>query len=83
MNAILIVFIGNFSQLLSPITQKQVYLDPGSGSFIIQVLVASAAGIFFVFRNSIRNFFRKVTGRIPETKDEILEDLDLEDDAEE
>jgi hypothetical protein len=32
------------------------YLDPGTGSFILQMLIASLIGIFFFFKN----FWRKV-----------------------
>jgi len=38
------------------------YLDPGSGSFILQVLVASLVGIGFVLRgywSKVKNLFRK------------------------
>ena len=38
------------------------YLDPGSGSFILQVLVASLVGIGFAFRkywSQFLSFFRK------------------------
>ena len=38
------------------------YLDPGSGSFILQVLVASLVGIGFAFRkywSKVTNLFRK------------------------
>ncbi|NIV11335.1 MAG: hypothetical protein GWN62_08640 [Aliifodinibius sp.] len=40
------------------------YLDPGSGSFILQVLVASLVGIGFALRgywSKVVNFFRKDT----------------------
>ncbi|HEX7903010.1 MAG TPA: hypothetical protein VF487_03945 [Chitinophagaceae bacterium] len=33
-----------------------LYIDPGSGSYLIQVIVAAAMGIVFFFRN-IRHFF--------------------------
>ena len=47
------------------------YLDPGSGSFILQVLVASLVGIGFVLRgywSKVTKFFRKET-----TEDEIAD----------
>jgi len=43
-------------------TLSTAYLDPGSGSFILQVLVASLVGIGFVLRgywSKITNIFRK------------------------
>lgn len=39
-----------------------LYLDPGSGSFILQVLIASFVGIGFALRrywSKITNLFRK------------------------
>jgi superfamily I DNA and RNA helicase len=39
-----------------------LYLDPGSGSFIVQAIAAAALGIAFFFRNirnSIRAFFTR------------------------
>ena len=35
------------------------YLDPGSGSFILQLIIAGAAGILF----SLRGYWSKVIGR--------------------
>ena len=52
-------------------TLSTAYLDPGSGSFILQVLVASLVGIGFALRgywSKVVKFFRKET-----TEDEIPE----------
>lgn len=47
------------------------YLDPGTGSFLIQILVSGFLGILFaarLFRDQIRVAFNKLTGRsTPET----------------
>ena len=42
-----------FSQFLFPIVRETSYLDPGSGSFILQLLIASAVGLAFAFRSSL------------------------------
>ncbi len=37
-----------------------LYLDPGSGSYLIQVIIAGALGVIFFFKiiwNWIKNFF--------------------------
>lgn len=37
-----------------------LYIDPGSGSYLIQVIVAALLGVSFFFKNiyySIRSFF--------------------------
>ncbi len=43
-----------------------LYLDPGSGSFLIQLLIAAAAGLTLTVAASwrkIRNLFRKNKGQ--------------------
>ena len=42
------------------------YLDPGTGSFIVQMLVAAVASALLavkIFWNSIVDFFRKIFGK--------------------
>jgi hypothetical protein len=70
----------DFSSLavfLAALPGKQTaYLDPGSGSFILQVVIASLVGIGFTIRaywGKITKFFRKDAGEIDG------EDLDLDD----
>lgn len=39
-----------------------LYLDPGSGSYLVQVIIAGVLGVLFYFKNMwrrIRAFFRK------------------------
>jgi len=39
-----------------------LYIDPGSGSYLVQVIVAAALGVAFFFRNiknHIRAFFNR------------------------
>lgn len=36
-----------------------MYIDPGSGSMLIQVLVASALGFFIAFRKSIASLISR------------------------
>lgn len=31
--------------------QRLLYIDPGSGSYLVQVIVASALGVAFFFKN--------------------------------
>jgi hypothetical protein len=43
-----------------------LYLDPGSGSYLVQALVAGALGVVFFFRNIvtyIRTFFATLFGK--------------------
>lgn len=36
-----------------PVNSEPAYLDPGSGSFIIQIIIASLAAISYAFRSHI------------------------------
>lgn len=44
--------------------QYLLYIDPGSGSFIVQIIAAAALGISFFFR-SIKMFFKNLFTRTP------------------
>ncbi|MBI3159035.1 MAG: hypothetical protein HYZ26_05495 [Chloroflexi bacterium] len=48
-----------FIPIFSPLLADPAYLDPGSGSFILQVLLASLVGIGFAFRG----FWARLLGR--------------------
>jgi len=51
------------SGLLSPAEADPLYLDPGSGSFLIQLIIASAVGAAFVIRSSwgkIKSFVNRL-----------------------
>ena len=43
--------------LFSPEVREAAYLDPGSGSFILQLIIAGAAGAIFMLRGYISKFF--------------------------
>ena len=43
--------------ILFPAGREVLYLDPGSGSFILQMLVAGAAGFLYIMRNQIARLF--------------------------
>jgi hypothetical protein len=51
------------------LSQVLLYIDPGSGSYLVQVLAAAALGIAFFFRN-IKNYIRSLfTRSSKKTKD--------------
>lgn len=55
--------------LFSPFLRPVAYLDPGSGSFIIQLLIAAVVGIGFV----IKVYWKKIKGlfnRSPSDKED-------------
>jgi hypothetical protein len=47
-----------------------LYIDPGSGSYLVQVIVAAALGVAFFFRNIktyIKSFFSRSSRKTNET----------------
>ncbi len=50
-----------------------LYLDPGSGSYLIQVIIAGALAVLFYFKNAwnwIKSFFVKAPPKTEEEKNE-------------
>jgi hypothetical protein len=59
--------------LLAPVMRPTAYLDPGTGSFIIQMIIAAALGGAFLMRSYIVKGFKailKLFGRSESTQDE-------------
>jgi hypothetical protein len=70
-----IVLIGIIAGLFSPAKADPLYLDPGSGSFLIQLIIASAVGAAFVIRSywgKIKSFANRLLKK--QDTDEIPED---------
>jgi hypothetical protein len=43
-----------------------LYIDPGSGSYLIQAIIAAVLGIVFFFKNiviAIKHFFYRIFGK--------------------
>jgi hypothetical protein len=52
-----------FTALISILGRDAAYLDPGSGSYFIQLVLASLMGALFVlgvYRRKVTNFFRNL-----------------------
>jgi hypothetical protein len=50
------------------------YLDPGSGSIIIQAVIAGIVAVPIIFRNKISAIVRSIRGAdAPETKETVAE----------
>ena len=52
--------------LFSTLARSQAYLDPGSGSYFVQLLLASLMGALFVlgvYRRKVTDFFRNLFNR--------------------
>jgi len=62
------------STLFSTLARPHAYLDPGSGSYFVQLLLASLMGALFVlgvYRRKVTDFFRNLF-----SKREADDDLD-------
>jgi len=58
-----------FDIVSSPEKIDPLYLDPGSGSFLIQLIIASALGAALIIRTSwgrIKSFFKRGDVETPE-----------------
>jgi hypothetical protein len=64
--------------LFSVLSKPHAYLDPGSGSFIIQMLIAGIVGAGFL----LRGFWSKLFGKRNESESEDEEMFDDEEDLE-
>jgi len=65
--------VGNHLAVLALLSKPMAYLDPGTGSFLLQLLAAGVLGGLFVLRSSwskIRNFFLRLMGRPVPVEDE-------------
>jgi hypothetical protein len=59
-----------------PLARPQAYLDPGSGSVLLQLLLAAILGAGFVVKvywNKIKTFFRRIFKKEEQTAE--IEDL--------
>lgn len=59
--------------LTAPAKANPAYLDPGSGSFILQLLLAALVGSAFIIKSywkKITDFFRKLFSRADQSKEE-------------
>ena len=61
----------------SPVNSEPLYLDPGSGSFLIQLIIAGVLGAGFVIRASwgkIKAFFTRTPVEAVEEEQEESQD---------
>jgi hypothetical protein len=49
--------------------QYLIYIDPGSGSFLVQAITAAVLGVVFFFRN-IRMYIKSIFTRTPKKQDD-------------
>jgi len=66
------------SVLLNIPGKDNAYLDPGSGSFIIQIIIASLVGAGFLLRgywSKLINLFRGTNSELDEDDENDLDDV--------
>jgi hypothetical protein len=68
MGAVFISVLLILSEPLAPPLKGHAYLDPGSGSFILQILIASLVGAAFV----VKAYWRKIVGFV--RRDQAVEE---------
>ncbi len=71
----------NIISLLAPIMRPHYYLDPGSGSFLIQLLIAGIAGAGLIIATSWRRIKGFFTRSKATKEDEIAATTKIEDDT--
>lgn len=62
-----------FNSFMSPLAVPLLYLDPGSGSFILQLLIAALVGgllLVKIYFNKIKEFTRRVFNHSKASKDD-------------
>ena len=60
--------------LMTPILRPHAYLDPGSGSFLVQLLIAGIVGAGFL----IKVYWKKFKGLFNRSDSEKEEDNDVQ-----
>ena len=61
--------------LIFPAPPAYAYIDPGSGSFLLQMILAGIAGAAFYFRELVAGALRKIFGR--DQMSNVMEDSKL------
>jgi hypothetical protein len=51
-------------ELLAPLARNRAYLDPGSGSILLQIVIAAALGAAF----AVKVYWKKIKGALSKNK---------------
>lgn len=60
--------------LFAPFLRPQTYLDPGSGSFLVQLLIAGLVGAGFL----IKTYWKKIKGLFNRSDTKKEDDTDIQ-----
>jgi hypothetical protein len=53
-------------EILTPVARQRAYLDPGSGSILLQMVIAAALGAAF----AVKVYWKKIKGALSKKKSE-------------
>ena len=70
----------NYHHFLAPFRIGRAYLDPGTGSFLLQLVIAALLGAAFFLRSHIARFFRFIRNLFVKKSSETPIDVKDEDD---
>ena len=62
-------------EFLSPLTRDRAYLDPGSGSILLQMVIAAALGAAF----AVKVYWKKIKGTLSKKKNGDVSGVDKSD----
>lgn len=69
----------NFQHFLAPLRIGRAYLDPGTGSFLLQLVVAAVLGALFFLRGYIARFFKFIRNLFVKKTPEVPTEVKSED----
>jgi len=59
----------------TPVLRPHAYLDPGSGSFLVQLLIAGLVGVGFL----IKAYWKKIKGLFNRSDSKIEDDSEIQE----
>ena len=66
--------MNNIFELLAPLARDRAYLDPGSGSILLQMVIAAALGAAF----AVKVYWKKIKGALNKNKSNDKTDIEVQ-----
>ena len=66
--------MNNIFELLAPLARNRAYLDPGSGSILLQMVIAAALGAAF----AVKVYWKKIKGALSKNKSNDKTDIEVQ-----
>ena len=61
-------------EVLTPLARERAYLDPGSGSILLQMVIAAALGAAF----AVKVYWKKIKGALSKNKSNDKTDIEVQ-----